>query len=32
MAVLETECHGQIFVVRVNRPEWLNALNHDLRT
>ena len=32
MAVVETEQHGQIFVVRMNRPERLNALNHELRT
>jgi enoyl-CoA hydratase/carnithine racemase len=27
MAVVETERHGQILVVRMNRPERLNALN-----
>jgi enoyl-CoA hydratase/carnithine racemase len=32
MAVLETETHGQILVVRMNRPERLNALNYELRT
>ena len=32
MAVVETEKHGQIFVVRMNRPERLNALNHEMRT
>ena len=32
MSVLETECHGQILVVRMNRPERLNALNHELRS
>ena len=32
MAVVETERHGQIFIVRMNRPERLNALNHELRT
>ena len=32
MAVLETERHGQILVVRMNRPERLNALNHEMRT
>ncbi len=32
MAVVETERHGQILVVRMNRPERLNALNHELRT
>ena len=32
MAVVETERHGQILVVRMNRPERLNALSHELRT
>lgn len=32
MNVLETERHGQILVVRMNRPERLNALNHALRS
>ena len=32
MAVVETEQHGQILVIRMNRPERLNALNHELRT
>jgi enoyl-CoA hydratase/carnithine racemase len=32
MAVVETERHGQVFVVRMNRPERLNALNHEMRT
>jgi len=32
MAVVETERHGQIFVVRMNRPERLNALNTEMRT
>jgi enoyl-CoA hydratase/carnithine racemase len=32
MAVVETERHGQIFVVRMNRPERLNALNHEMRS
>ncbi|MBX6375822.1 MAG: enoyl-CoA hydratase/isomerase family protein [Acetobacteraceae bacterium] len=32
MSVLETERHGQILVVRMNRPERLNALNHELRS
>ncbi|GGG37210.1 enoyl-CoA hydratase [Caldovatus sediminis] len=32
MSVLETERHGQVFVVRMNRPERLNALNHELRS
>ena len=32
MAVVETERHGKIFVVRMNRPERLNALNTKMRT
>src|SRR5437667_1666200 len=32
MAVVETERHGQILVVRMNRPERLNALNQEMRT
>lgn len=32
MAVVETEQHGQVLVVRMNRPERLNALNHEMRT
>jgi enoyl-CoA hydratase/carnithine racemase len=32
MTVVETERHGQILVVRMNRPERLNALNHAMRT
>ena len=32
MAVVETERHGQVLVVRMNRPERLNALNHEIRT
>ena len=32
MAVVETEEHGQILVVRMNRPERLNALGHEMRT
>ncbi|MCA3324042.1 MAG: enoyl-CoA hydratase/isomerase family protein [Roseomonas sp.] len=31
MAVVETETHGQVLVVRMNRPERLNALNHEMR-
>ena len=31
MAVVETERHGQVLVVRMNRPERLNALNTELR-
>src|SRR5216684_1262218 len=32
MAVVETERHGQILVVRMNRPERLNAINQEMRT
>jgi enoyl-CoA hydratase/carnithine racemase len=32
MAVVETETHGQTLVVRLNRPERMNALNQELRT
>jgi enoyl-CoA hydratase/carnithine racemase len=32
MAVVETEEHGQILVVRMNRPERLNALSHEMRS
>ncbi len=32
MAVVETERHGQILVVRMNRPDRLNALNHEMRS
>ena len=32
MPVVETERHGQILVVRMNRPERLNALNHEMRS
>src|SRR5947209_11671849 len=32
MAVVETEEHGQVLVVRMNRPERLNALNQEMRT
>ena len=31
MAVVETERQGQVFVVRMNRPERLNALNTEMR-
>ena len=31
MAVVETERSGQVFIVRMNRPERLNALNTELR-
>lgn len=32
MAVVETETHGQTLVVRLNRPERMNALSHELRS
>ena len=32
MAVVETERFGQVLVVRMNRPERLNALNTEMRT
>ncbi|HTV89441.1 MAG TPA: enoyl-CoA hydratase-related protein [Stellaceae bacterium] len=32
MAVVETEEHGQVLVVRMNRPERLNALSYEMRT
>ena len=32
MAVVETERHGQVLVVRMNRPDRLNALNHEMRS
>jgi enoyl-CoA hydratase/carnithine racemase len=31
MSVVETERHGQVLVVRLNRPERMNALNHEIR-
>ena len=31
MAVVETERQGQILIVRMNRPERLNALSHEMR-
>ena len=31
MAVVETERHGQVLVVRMNRPDRLNALNTEMR-
>jgi enoyl-CoA hydratase/carnithine racemase len=31
MAVVETERHGQVLVVRMKRPERLNALNREMR-
>ncbi|MGQ4807042.1 Enoyl-CoA-hydratase [Candidatus Entotheonellaceae bacterium PAL068K] len=32
MAIVETECRGQVMLIRMNRPERLNALGRDLRT
>src|SRR5215472_2691427 len=32
MTVVETERHAQILVVRMNRPERLNALDQEMRT
>src|SRR6476659_5168759 len=32
MPVVETDRHVQILVVRMNRPERLNALSHDMRS
>ena len=32
MPVVETERHGQVLVVRMNRPDRLNALSHEMRT
>lgn len=31
MALVETETHGQVFIVRMNRPERLNALGNAIR-
>ena len=31
MAIVETEQHGKIFVIRMNRPERLNAMGKELR-
>ncbi|MFM9942204.1 MAG: enoyl-CoA hydratase/isomerase family protein [Hyphomicrobiaceae bacterium] len=31
MAIVETETHGQVLIVRMNRPERLNALSTDMR-
>src|ERR1700739_3431479 len=31
MAVVETERHGQVLIVRMNRPQRPNALNHKMR-
>ena len=32
MAIVETEHRGQVMVIRMNRPERLNALGQELRT
>src|SRR5437763_14312457 len=32
MAVVETERHGQVLVVRMNRPDRWNARNQEMRT
>jgi enoyl-CoA hydratase/carnithine racemase len=32
MAVVETEQHGEVLIVRMNRPERLNALSTEMRT
>ncbi len=32
MAIVETETHGAAFVIRMNRPERLNALGNELRS
>jgi enoyl-CoA hydratase/carnithine racemase len=32
MAVVESERHGQVLILRMNRPERLNALNSEMRT
>jgi enoyl-CoA hydratase/carnithine racemase len=32
MAIVETERRGQVMVIRMNRPERLNALGQELRT
>jgi len=32
MAFVETERHGQIFVVRLNRPDRMNAFGHEMRS
>jgi len=32
MRTVEIETHGQTLVVRMNRPNSLNALNHEMRT
>ena len=32
MSLVETEKKDQIFIVRINRPERLNALGYEIRT
>jgi enoyl-CoA hydratase/carnithine racemase len=32
MAIVETEDHGEVLVIRMNRPEKLNAMNEELLT
>jgi len=32
MAVVEAKRHGRVLVVRMNRPERLNALSHEMRS
>jgi enoyl-CoA hydratase/carnithine racemase len=32
MAFVETERQGQIFIVRLNRPDRMNAMGHEMRT
>ena len=32
MSTVEIETHGQILIVRMNRPNSLNALNHEMRS
>ena len=32
MSVIETEKKDQVFIVRINRPERLNALGYEIRT
>ena len=32
MAVVETERHGEVMLIRMNRPERMNALGRDIRS
>jgi enoyl-CoA hydratase/carnithine racemase len=32
MAVVETERHGEVLPVRMNRPDRFNALNREMRS